>query len=261
MQTRGPVGVRPEPSLRGCACERCQQVISIWSAYRNHRHRRDRPPGRRRRARLHGRDRGAGHRLRQAGPHARAGLLPADRELRGEDLRRGPHPRRLLQARGTSRPRRRRSPRGSSTVPSGRCSPTASTTTCRWSPPCCRWIRTSTPTSRRSSAPRRRSRCRGFRSTVRSARRASAGRTARYLLNPTAKDLTQSQLHLVVAGTEHAGAHGGVGSEGTVRGGDARRRGVRPRADAGRHPRHPRARRRRPASRAGAGSRPRRTPS
>jgi polyribonucleotide nucleotidyltransferase len=29
-------------------------------------------------------------------------------------------------------------------------------------------------------------------------------RDGRYLLNPTAKDLTQSQLHLVVAGTEHA---------------------------------------------------------
>ncbi len=66
----------------------------------------------------------------------------------------------------------------------------------------------------------------------------------RYLLNPTAKD-----LHAVAAapgggGHRARGAHGGVGSEGTVGRGDARRRGVRPRADAGGHPRHPRTRRR-----------------
>ena len=61
-----------------------------------------RPPGRRRRARHLWRDQRARHRRRRQGREARHRLLPADRELPGEDLRRGQDPRRLFQARGTS---------------------------------------------------------------------------------------------------------------------------------------------------------------
>ena len=51
------------------------------------------------RRRLDGRYRRAGHRRCRQEGGARPGLLPADGQLRREDLRRGPHPRRLLQAR------------------------------------------------------------------------------------------------------------------------------------------------------------------
>ena len=54
---------------------------------------------------------------------------------------------------------------------------------------------------RRSSAPRRRSRFPACRSWARSARRASATRTASIILNPTATQLADSKLDLVVAGT------------------------------------------------------------
>ncbi len=60
----------------------------------------------------------------------------------------------------------------------------------------------------------------------------------KYLLNPTQKDLKESQLHLVVAGTAEVGAHGRIRSQGPFRRGDARRRGVRSRADADRHQDH-----------------------
>ena len=58
-----------------------------------------RPSGRRRRLRELGRHDRARHRRRRQGAEARPGLLPADRPLPGEDLRRRPHSRRLSQAR------------------------------------------------------------------------------------------------------------------------------------------------------------------
>ena len=53
--------------------ERRQQVVSFRPAHRHHRDGRDRPPGRRRGAGLHGRHRGAGHRGGQDQP-SRAGI-------------------------------------------------------------------------------------------------------------------------------------------------------------------------------------------
>ena len=60
-----------------------------------------------------------------------------------------------------------------------------------------------------------------------------------YVLNPTATQLKSSKMDLVVAGTENAVLMVESGGEAAVRGNHAGRRGVRPRADAGRHQRHP----------------------
>ena len=130
-----------------------QEDVSVRPAPGHPRNRRDRPPGRRRRARHHGRHRGPRHLRRPPRREARPGLLPADRRLPGEDLRRGPHPRRLLQARGP--PLREGDPHlaASSTGRCARSSRAASTTRCRSSRPCSRSTRKSIPTSRRCSAP------------------------------------------------------------------------------------------------------------
>ena len=84
--------------LRGLKRERCQQVISLRSPHRHHRDRRDGPPGRGA-VRVSMGDTVvlvtacAAQKARR-----RARLLPSDRQLRREDLCRGPHPGRLLQA-------------------------------------------------------------------------------------------------------------------------------------------------------------------
>ncbi len=79
-----------------------QEIHSVRPSHADARNRRDRPPGRRRRAGEPRRLRRARHvRGRQVG-QARPGLLSDDRRLPGEDLRRGQDPRRLLQARRPS---------------------------------------------------------------------------------------------------------------------------------------------------------------
>ena len=92
--------------------ERRQQVISLRPAYRHHRDRRDGPPGRWGRARLHGRDRGAGHRRAPRPPPTRAGISSRSPSTTS----RRPTPPGASRAASSSakagRPRRRRSPRG-----------------------------------------------------------------------------------------------------------------------------------------------------
>ena len=66
----------------------------------------------------------------------------------------------------------------------------------------------------------------------------------KYVLNPTRNELKESQLDLVVAGTAKSRADGRVRSLGLSEDSHARRRGVRPRADADRHQGHQRAGRR-----------------
>ena len=75
------------------------QDLPVGPAHRHAGDRRDRPPVRRRRRRQHRGHRRARHRRRQEGRQARPGLLPADRRLHREDLRRRQDPRQLLQAR------------------------------------------------------------------------------------------------------------------------------------------------------------------
>ena len=101
-------------------------------------------------------------------------------------------------------PRRRRSPRVSSTGRSALCFQMASTTTCRWSPPYCPSIPRSIRTFRRCWARPPRSRFRVYRSTAPIGAARVGWKDGKYLLNPTNKDLTTSDLHLVVAGTENA---------------------------------------------------------
>ncbi len=55
-----------------------------------------------------------------------------------------------------------------------------------------------------------------------------------YVLNPTATELKTSQLNLVVAGTQQAVLMVESEANELLRGGHARRGGVRPRTDAGR---------------------------
>ncbi len=61
-----------------------------------------------------------------------------------------------------------------------------------------------------------------------------------YVLNPTRPQMKESALDLIVAGTEARRADGGIGSAATDRRSHARRRGVRPRPNAGRDRRDPR---------------------
>jgi len=96
---------------------------------------------------------------------------------------------------------RRRSPRVSSTGRSVLCFQMASTTTCRWSPPYCPSIPRSDPDIPSLLGASAALAISGLPFMAPSAPPASAGRTASNLLNPTNKDLTTSDLHLVVAGT------------------------------------------------------------
>ena len=83
----------------------------------------------------------------------------------------------------------------------------------------------------------------------------------KYILNPTATELKTSQLELVVAGTANAVLMVESEAAAAVGRSDARRRDVRPPADAGRHQRHQRAGRRSRRQAVGTGRpRPRTTP-
>ena len=81
-----------------------------------------------------------------------------------------------------------------------------------------------------------------------------------YVLNPTQdRRCKESQLDLIVAGTEARRADGRIGSRAAERRSDARRRGVRPRAEQDRHRRDPRTGARRRQAGVGLASRRRRT--
>ena len=75
------------------------QDLPVGPAHGHDGNRRDRPPVHRRRAGRHRRHRRAGDRRRAHRSQVGAGLLPADRRLHREDLRRRQDPRQLLQAR------------------------------------------------------------------------------------------------------------------------------------------------------------------
>ena len=87
---------------KGLYVSAIKEKFSVWRSHRNHRDRRTGASSRRRGARDDERDGGAGDRGRPEEGDAGPRFLPADGQLSGEDLRGGPHPRRILQARRAS---------------------------------------------------------------------------------------------------------------------------------------------------------------
>ena len=199
--------------------------------------------------------------VRQADRHSRAGFLPAHRQLHREDLRRGPHPRRLLQARRTS------DREGDAHLASHRPPDPAAVS---------RRLLQRRAGGRDRAVAGSGDRCRTFPSLLGAS--AALALSGIPFNGPIGAARVGWQGRALPAEPDRQGAHaiaaapggrryrarradGRVRSQGPLRGGDARRRGVRPRADADRHPRHHASWSPRPASRAGPGSRPRRMPS
>ena len=133
---------------------------------------------------IDGRHRRARHRRRPQGGRSEEGLLPADRQLHREDLRRGPHPRRLLQAR---RPAHRE--RDADLAPDRPSDPPAvpgrllQRSAGRRDRHLAR-TRTSTPIFPRCSAPRRRWRCPACRSSGPIGAAKVGYKDGQYILNP-----------------------------------------------------------------------------
>ena len=222
----------------------CQQVISVRSAYRHHRDRRARPPGRRRGARLHGRHRGARHRLRQAQPPTpgrdffpltvnyiektyAAGRIPG-----GFFKREGrPTEKETLTSRLIDRPIR-------PLFPDGFLNDVQVVATVLSLDP---EIDADIPALLGASAALALSGI-PFNGPIGAAR--VGYKDGKYLLNPDRQG--SGRLAAGPGGRRHRArrADGGVRGQGPVRRGHARRGGLRPRADAGRDPRHQGARRR-----------------
>ena len=217
-----------------------QKVICIRQPDRNHRDRRARPPGRRRGQGLHGRHRGPGHVRSPSRAEAGPGFLPLTVNYIERTYAAGKHSRRLLQARRPAfgkgdpdlAPDR---PAHAAAVPGRFLQRRAGGRDRAVGGPGDR-----SGYSRRCSAPPLRCSLSGipFRGPIGAAR--VGYKDGKYLLNPTDKEMDGSQLDLVVAGTAEARADGRVRGQGALRRGDARCGGVRPRADAGCHPGHPR---------------------
>ena len=184
----------------------------------------------------------------RADPGAR--FLPPDRQLHREDLCRGPHSRRLLQARGA--PDRE----GDAHLASHR-SPDPAAVPGRLPQRRAggRHRAVDGPRDRRGhpGAARRLGGAGALGHPVQRADRRRPRRLEGRQVPPQPDRQGSRRVAAAPGGRRHRAcrADGRVRGQGPVRGGHARVGGVRPRADAGRDPRHQGARRRRPASRAG----------